>query len=151
MNFNLTESKFHMWRATVAIAHCDGIISKEEIAWLKDHLDKIPFSKIQLEIIQNDLNDGLTLDEVLPDVTNLNDRALLLHLANNLFRQDGFDDIEKVQYQQLEKSIMGTVDLMSAVKKVEMEMAKVIQLEEESKNSFKGIFSTLVTYFQKNG
>ena len=151
MNYNLTESKFNMWRATVAIAHCDGIVSDEEISWLKDHFDKIPFSKEQLETIQNDIDNGLTINEVLPNVTHLNDRALLLHFANNLFRQDGFEDIEKVQYEQLEQTIMCDVDLMSAVKKVEMEMAKVTIKEEEEKSSFKGIFSTLTSYFEKHG
>jgi uncharacterized membrane protein YebE (DUF533 family) len=148
MDYDIDESKFNMWRGTIAIAHADGIVTDIEKEWLAKHLAPLPLTETQKETLQEDLENGLTIDEILPLITDNKDRANLLHFANILFREDGLDKMEEKQYKILTDKIIGEIDLLSAMKEVEIENAKLDEIKKEHDSEFRGFFRYLISYFE---
>ena len=149
MTNDLTTSKFNMWRGTIAIAHVDGVITDIEKEWLAEHLAPISLSDEQKIILENDLENGISLDELLPLITDRTDRAHLLHFANTLFRKDGFAAIEKKQYKILTDKIIGQIDVLSAMKEMEMEKARIEEIQKAEDNEFRGFFKYLISFIEK--
>ncbi|MDD0853593.1 hypothetical protein HBN50_10810 [Halobacteriovorax sp. GB3] len=147
MSYPMTESKFNMWRGTIALAYIDSELTKEERSWIQDHLRKIPFSQSQWEILAKDLEEGLKLDDILPLITEPKDRAFLLNFANQLFREDGIVPIEKKTYENLEKKIMQGIDILSITNKIEKEFGDLEKERELERGKLKGLFKTLIDYF----
>ncbi len=148
MDYELTSSKFNMWRGTIALAHVDGVVTDIEKEWLARHLAPLPLTEEQKLILEKDLDDGISLDEILPQITDRTDRAHLLHFANTLFREDGLARIEKKQYKILTDKIIGQVDVLSAMKEVEMENAKIEKIQDAEDSKFRGFFKYLISYFE---
>jgi len=149
MSYELTDSKFNMWRGTIALAHVDGVISDLEKEWLAEHLAPLPLTEEQKVILEKDLENGISLDDLLPLITDKRDRAHLLHFANTLFRKDGFARIEKKQYKILTDKIIGQVDVFSAMKEVENENARIEEIQKSESNEFRGFFKYLISFIEK--
>jgi len=133
----ISESKFQMWRGTIALAQVDNHVSKEEKLWLDQHLKKIPFTKEQREILQNDFEKGIKLDDILLNSLEPRERGMLVSFANTIFKRDGLAPEEEVVLSQLTGQIMGDL-------KVEELTNEVERMEEESHEE-ENIFKRLVT------
>ncbi|ATH08558.1 hypothetical protein BIY24_11535 [Halobacteriovorax marinus] len=133
----ISESKFQMWRGTIALAQVDNHVSKEEKLWLDQHLKKIPFTKEQREILQNDFEKGIKLDDILLNSLEPRERGMLVSFANTIFKRDGLAPEEEVVLSQLTGQIMGDL-------KVEELTSEVERMEEESHEE-ENIFKRLVT------
>ena len=92
----VSDSKLALWRSAIAIAHADGKITNSERALLHDFLQGHAFSDAQVKIIDNDLANGFSLDDVFEGITDKRDRAHLINFARILVHVDGdFHDAEK--------------------------------------------------------
>lgn len=121
----VSESKFQMWRGTVALVHVDNIVSKEEKQWLNDHLKNVPFTKEQKEILQKDFKEGLKIDDILLSSLEPRERGMLVSFANTIFKRDGLVASEEAILNDLTKRIMGNLnidELTTEVKKIEDEV-----------------------------
>ncbi len=144
----MTESKFHMWRAAVALIHVDGEVSREETQWIRSHLAKIPFSECQWEVLISEMDHPVKLNKIIPQIYEAKDRASLLHFAHILFRKDGLVTIEETTLKNLEKEILDNIDLMGTLKTLEAHNADIESLVISNKKKRKGLFTSLINYYE---
>lgn len=111
----LTQSKFAMWRAAVALAHADKNLSPEEEGLIHDYLSHASLTEEQQKILETDIKNGITLDSILPEITETKDRAHLINFARVLFHIDGeFCDAEKEILEKLNQYHQSTLNLNEA-------------------------------------
>lgn len=99
-NQALTDSRFHMWRAVFALAHTDGRVSADEIAFAGNYLQTVPFSPEQKEILLNDLREPQDVKGLLAHVHDLADQADFFQFATML----GWSDSD---YNAAEQKVIG--------------------------------------------
>ncbi len=85
----ITDSRFHMWRAVFAMAHVDGEVTAEELAFAGQYLDKAPFTEEQKDALRADLSEPQNVGEMLIHVTSLNDQADFFQFSHMLAWKDG--------------------------------------------------------------
>ncbi len=140
----ISESKFQMWRGTIALVQVDNKVSNEEKLWLDEHLKKIPFTKEQKEILLNDFRNGIKLDDVLLASLDPRERGMLVSFANTIFKRDGLAPEEEVILNQLTEKILGDLNMSDLTKEVE-DLEDSMEVEAEG-NIFKKLI-TIVTSF----
>ncbi|PIK16369.1 hypothetical protein [Halobacteriovorax sp. JY17] len=140
----ISESKFQMWRGTIALVQVDNKVSNEEKLWLDEHLKKIPFTKEQKEILLNDFRNGIKLDDVLLASLDPRERGMLVSFANTIFKRDGLVPEEEVILNQLTEKILGDLNMSDLTKEVE-DLEDSMEVEAEG-NIFKKLI-TIVTSF----
>jgi len=127
----LTESKFNMWRACVAILIIDNNLDDKEKSWFESKLQQIPFSTEQLDILRDDLRSGLRFEEIIEKVADRRDKAFLLHQVRVLGHLDGnFDKFERDAFVKLETIILKKLDLEGIRSEIE-ELDKSSYHEDE--------------------
>ncbi len=141
----VNDSKFNMWRASMAVIYLDGRVTKEEEAWAESKIQDLPFSSAQRNIIHGDLTHGLSIDKVLPLITHKPDIAFLLHLIRTIGHIDGcYDASEKEAFKKLEEKIIKGLDLEALEEQVRtMEEQSYIPKKEELVNKSSLIIRTI--------
>lgn len=89
MSRMVTESEFYMWRTLFAIAHADNVVTKEEIRFMVEVLEDIPFTDQQREVLTNDISDAQDIAEMFKGVTDPGDQARFFKFAHELVWVDG--------------------------------------------------------------
>ncbi|OUR96603.1 hypothetical protein A9Q84_09665 [Halobacteriovorax marinus] len=125
------ESKFQMWRGTIALVQVDEIVSNEERIWLDDHLKQLPFTIEQKEILQKDFKDGVTIEEVLPLIEDKRERGMLINFANSIFKSDGLVQSEEKILNELQQKIIGDLNFAEITKEVESIRSDFDQTNDE--------------------
>lgn len=142
-------SKFAMWRACIAVMHLDGEISSHERDWMRDKIDSLPLSTDQKMTLINDLRGGASLDNLVPFITDENDRAFLLHLMRIVAHLDGkFSDKEKAAYSRLEKLVLARLNLdeiATQAQKFEDESYENVELDNRH-SLFEAAFRNIVNF-----
>lgn len=139
----MDNSKFHMWRGTIAVANLDNKITKEEKSWLKEHLLSLPFDQEQASLIEQDLQNPPAIDEILSHLTVPADRSMLLHFANIIFHVDhDFCPEEKKFIEELTGKIMSGLNVDNILKESEIKGV----LKSDTSN-LKGGFGLLTKWF----
>lgn len=96
MSEGLPASRFYMWRAVVAMAHADGIVTPHEVDFLHQQMKDVPLSSGQLEILGNDLVTQQDIKVLFLQITDPEDKRDFFKLARVLSWADGdFDAQEK--------------------------------------------------------
>jgi hypothetical protein len=127
---SLTESKFNMWRACIAILVIDNKLDSKEKDWFEAKLKHIPFNDEQLSRLHNDLVDKVSFLEIIPAITDKRDRAFLLHQIRVLGHIDGrFDESERSAFKNLEKIIIEKLDVEGI--RAEIEALEVSSYHED--------------------
>lgn len=128
----MNESKFNMWRACIAVIYLDKVVTKEEHDWAIDRIQKLPLTENQRNILQNDLKNGVTLDEVLPKITEKVDLGFLVNNFRILANIDhNFSDVERASFNALEKKVLGGLDLVGIEKQAEEAETKLNSRESK--------------------
>lgn len=100
----IKHSKFNLLRSAIAMAHADGRLQKEEIDWLEQRFRSLPLKPIQLDYLNQDMRQGVDINQTLPLITTHSDREMLLDFARSVFLCDGyFHETEQIWYLQLEE------------------------------------------------
>ena len=108
----VSESKFNMWRACVAIIHADGKVDPAEQKWFNERIDFGGFSEEQRSALKEDMQTGVSFSDVIGKVTEKKDRAFLLSQVRVISNLDhDFSDVEKNIYHDLEKDVLADVDV----------------------------------------
>ncbi|MGB0720476.1 MAG: hypothetical protein ACPGRX_08380 [Bdellovibrionales bacterium] len=104
----LSDSRFHMWRAVFAMAHVDGRVSDEEAAFAEKYLANAPFSDGQKAVLREDLKEPKRVAEMLKHVSAPEDQADFFQFSQMLAWADGDYSaqeralVEKMQASQME-------------------------------------------------
>ncbi|MEZ4872357.1 MAG: hypothetical protein R2827_08960 [Bdellovibrionales bacterium] len=112
----ISESKFNMFRCVIAMAQQDGVIEKSELEEIGKMLEKVQLSDAQREALKHELGHKINLDEVLAQVTEKGDRAMLAHYARIMMYADGVaHPDEQALVEQLQKFAMDHADAVDIV------------------------------------
>ena len=96
MSEGISASRFYMWRAVVAMAHADGIVTPHELNFLQEQVRDVSLSAGQLQILAGDLNKPQDIHAMYAQITSVADRRDFFKLARVLSWSDGdFDAQEK--------------------------------------------------------
>ncbi len=113
----VTESRFAMWRCAVALAWIDGKLTNSEANLIHDHSERHAFTDEQHTQLDNDIKNGIKLDEVFDLITNKRDRAHLINFGRVLFHiDDDFAEIEQKVMAEISKKHAELINLPKILK-----------------------------------
>lgn len=108
-----TTSHLAMFRATIALAWADHELDESErqrILVYIDHNQRL--SAAQKEQLRQDLFHPISLDTVWPEITDVQDRAHLINIADAIFWEDGqLCHTEREIYERIKAAHMATLDI----------------------------------------
>lgn len=92
----LTESRFSMWRALIALAHADGVVMPHELDFITRSSSAETISDEQKVILQADLETAQDVSALFKQITHSGDRKEFFAMARSLCWSDGdFDEQER--------------------------------------------------------
>ncbi len=89
MSKTITESQFYMWRTLFAISHADNVVSDEEIRFMTEALEDLPFNEEQKEVLRDDIVNQQDIVEMFGKISNNRDQAAFFKFARELVWIDG--------------------------------------------------------------
>ncbi len=95
MTKEISDSQFYMWRALFALVHVDHIVSNEEVRFMAEALEDIPFSRVQRDILIEDIHTAQDVLEMFIKITDPLDQARFFEFAHDLVHIDGEYGIEE--------------------------------------------------------
>lgn len=103
----ISQSRFVMWRAVVAMVHADGVVTPHELAFVNDYISDLNLSPEQLAVIGQDLQSPQDTYGLYAQITDMQDKKDFFALARALSWCDGdYDGQEKLIIERLEKNHM---------------------------------------------
>jgi hypothetical protein len=89
----INDSFFHMWRGVIIMAHADGIIHEKEREFFESLFEKMAetyaLTPGHLQVFAADLETAQDVETVLPHITDLEHRSLLLFFCQAVAWIDG--------------------------------------------------------------
>jgi len=140
-NTTVSESRFNMWRALVALVHTDHKVMEEECDFFIRRFDAIPFTEDEKNILRQDLTTAQNVSELYALITDKEDRGTLIYFARLLFWCDGeFHAQEDAILQHLHQQTISKLDLEAIMTEVNSEVRNTmteydINMESKQQNS----------------
>lgn len=140
-NATISESRFNMWRALVALIHTDHKVMDEECDFFLRRFDAIPFTEEQKELLRQDMYDEQDVSKIYERISDKEDRATLIYFARLLFWCDGeFHAQEDAILQHLHQQTISKLDLEAIMTDVNAEVRRTmteydIAMESKQQNS----------------
>jgi uncharacterized membrane protein YebE (DUF533 family) len=107
----ISDSRFFMWRAVVAMAHADKVIEPEEKEFIENYINRLPFSEKQRETLRRDLEKQRDVAQMFELVTEPEDQSEFFMFARMLVWSDGdYDAQEKKILEYLESTQMRSLN-----------------------------------------
>ncbi len=120
----VTDSEFYMWRTLFAMAHADGQVSDEEVRFMAEALEDMPFSPEQAEILRNDIKIPQDVIAMFKGVTDKIDQARFFSFARDLVWADGvYGQEEQTILLKLQETHIRSINVDDLIGKIEMEFA----------------------------
>lgn len=92
----ISESRFYMWRAVVAMAHADSVVRPHEIHFILENTKKLPLDETQRDVLTKDTETPADIRWLFSKIKHEDDRQDFFHLARALSWSDGhFDEREQ--------------------------------------------------------
>lgn len=95
MSEPVTDSRFYMWRTLFAIVHADQNVSKQEVRFMAEVLEDVPFSDAQRAILREDMLQLQDPVEMFRNVTSIKDQAQFFKIARDVVWADGAYSLEE--------------------------------------------------------
>ncbi|MGB0720477.1 MAG: TerB family tellurite resistance protein, partial [Bdellovibrionales bacterium] len=70
MSETLSDSAFYIWRTVCAVAHADEVLSEEEVRFIAEAMEDMPFSNDQRMILEDDLVNAKNVDDMYAGITD---------------------------------------------------------------------------------
>jgi len=127
----VSDDQFHMIRCLIAMAHADGVVSKEERIYVEALMQRVSLTPDQKDIIFLDLSTPQNVGDILGNIHDLKFRAQIMYFARIMAYKDGVfhpreeDLLDKLRYYSLQG-----ID----VEKVREDVTRVTQMEIASLN-----------------
>jgi len=125
MSGQVTESQFFMWRAIFALAHADEVVSAEELRFMSETLEDIPFSDMQKSILQSDASEAQSVEAMFKQITDPVDQAEFFKFASKIAHIDGdFGEEEQAVMIRVKQLHLADVDIDDLIGKVNLSLAE---------------------------
>lgn len=122
-NSAVTESQFYMWRTLFAVAHADEVLADEEIRFMMEALEDIPFTAAQKDILKDDISVPQDIEEMFMKISDHKDQAMFFHFARDLVWVDGdFDAAEQDVMIRLKRLHIQNVNVDSLIGNVGLQL-----------------------------
>ncbi|MFK7839044.1 MAG: TerB family tellurite resistance protein [Bdellovibrionales bacterium] len=145
MSVMVNESQFYMWRAIFALAHADHVVTDEELRFMAEILEDIPFSDEQRSILQDDAKHAESIEAMFERIEDPADQAEFFKFAKKLAHIDGdYGEEEQDVILRLKKMHLSDVNVDDLVGKVDMSL----QSDDEYQNNRD--FKETVYSYRKN-
>ena len=111
MSEGISQSRFNMWRAVLALIHADGAIHPKELEFMNHYLLEIGFNEEQAETLISDLSNPQDPTETYEQISDIEDRGQFFMFARMLIWCDGnLDTQEEKIFDHLMKNHMNEID-----------------------------------------
>jgi len=84
----MTKSHFNMWRLVVSAVHADNRVDEAELKMVEHYLSELAFDEEQLNILKKELRQPVSVEEILPEITDPGDRSQSIYFVRLLFWKD---------------------------------------------------------------
>lgn len=92
----VSESRFNMWRAVVAMIHADDVVQPHEIHFVLENTRGVPFTDEQRATLNQDIHSAADIQDLFQKITSPKDKEDFFHLARAISWSDGdFDERER--------------------------------------------------------
>ena len=117
----VTESQFFMWRAVFALAHADDVVTNEELRFMAETLEDIPFSDAQKLVLQKDAKEEQSVEVMFKRISDPLDQAEFFRIASRIAHIDGdFGEEEQEVMLRLKQLHLQNVDIEGLVGKIDL-------------------------------
>lgn len=141
---NLSESRFHMWRAVFALAHADGHVSDEERRFMEIYLSRLTLTPEQKQTLQEDIARAQDVGVMFGKITSEKDSDDFFNFARLLVWCDGdFDEQEKRimdMMRQRQDTPLGTERMLLKLQNSGRRKSDWLRKARASVSSLKDIF-----------
>ncbi len=86
---NVSNSKLHMIRCLIAMAHADGVICDEERAYISALTNRLPLSDEQRDILEDDLTRSQDVGALFTQINDPRYRGQVVYFARLMAHKDG--------------------------------------------------------------
>lgn len=134
MSEQITDSRFHMWRTVVALAHADGVVVPEEEAFVENYISALPFTDEQRAALREDLRTPQNAYEMFEQISERSDQAEFFQFARMLIWCDGDLDRQEDQiFKHLQKEQMRDVgiDNMQRLAEETRDLERIRRMRED--------------------
>ena len=119
----ITESQFNMWRTLFALAHADHKVTEEELRFMTEAMEDIPFSEEQHDVLREDIKTPQDIVEMFGHISETKDQAAFFRFARDLVWIDGEYGAEEQDVMlQLKRLHLKNVNVDELVGNVEIEL-----------------------------
>lgn len=119
----VSDSRFHMWRAVFGMAHADDVVTAEEKKYLRGILASEPFSALQKDILEKDMDVAQDIAAMFVKIDDQNDRSQFFYHARMLVWSDGdFGEQEQKIIMRLKGTHVRTVDFDQIIKDLDLSL-----------------------------
>ena len=151
----VTESQFYMWRTLFAVAHADNVVTDEEVRFMAEALEDVPFSVEQRDILNQDAKTPQDMEAMFVKISDVKDQAAFFKFAHELVHIDGDYGIEEqevmLKLKELHLRCSNLDDLVGNVSlELENEEEGAVFTNTEQKKSFKDrVYSFRTAFLNK--
>lgn len=119
----ISPSRFYMWRTLFALVHADGIVTDEEIKFMQDKLESVPFSDVQRHQLCMDMAQAQNIMQLFDQITGAADQAEFFNIARALVHIDGdYGSDERAVLLKLKERHIQSVNVDDLIGKMEIEL-----------------------------
>jgi len=123
MKQKITESEFYMWRCLFAMAHADNVVTDEEVRYMAEVMEDVPFNEEQQRILNDDIKNAKDIVEMFEGITEGIDQARFFRFAQELVWVDGdYGKEEQEIMLKLKEAHIRKTNIDDLVGKVELEL-----------------------------
>ncbi len=132
----VSESKFFMWRTLFAMAHADDVVTDEELRFMTEALEDVPFSEAQKQILQKDISEPQDIVEMFGKIEDPRDQAAFFKFARDIVWIDGDYGTEEQEIMlKLKQEHIKHVNVDTLVGGLEMELESDHEMEDRVADS----------------
>ena len=138
MSGEITESQFYMWRAIFALAHADDVVTNEELRFMSEALEDVPFSDEQKAILKKDTLDAQSVEVMFMQITDPLDQSEFFQIASKMAHIDGdFGQEEQDIMLKIKQIHLANVDVDKLVGHVDLKFDEDNLTDKDA--DFKGV------------
>lgn len=117
----VSESQFYMWRTLFALAHVDRYVSNDELRFMVEALEDVPFLEDQITILKQDIKEPQDVFEMYQNIKDDTDRIEFFRFAHDMVWADGdFGPEEQKIMLKLQEEQVRRTDVSDLVGKVKL-------------------------------
>jgi uncharacterized membrane protein YebE (DUF533 family) len=145
----INDSEFHMWRTLFAMAHADGVVTNEEIRFMVEAMEDIPFTGDQKSILNKDIKEPQDIVKMFEKISDVKDQARFFQYARDIVHVDGdYGKAEQDVLLKLKKVHLQRADVDKLIGQVNLELEPEAA-KPPSTAKFKGKKKNMVFSFRK--